>query len=299
MYVFRIHIRPRGGQAGIEETFAYCLRQKILGVGWRTDSNESTKDWEQYFREASEIHDNLQVCKYLKKWVSSGDLVWTRDSNGNYYLARVISGWEYLVTEEAIEKDIDVANVFRVEFQKVEIDMVPGKIVACFRASRTIQEIADHNAREYSKFLWNYLTKTSTYEIESGNELSIFTMLDDEETEDLFFLYLQSKGWFVMPNSRKKDTMSYEFYVVNPETSEIALTQVKTGDTFINKDDYSDTSKKVLLFQTNDLYEGENLKHLVCVSPEEILKFIESAMSWLPEAIRHKIEIGRSLSKKQ
>lgn len=248
MYVFRIHIRPKGGQAGIEETFDYCLRQKVLGVGWRTNTNESTKDWEQYLREASTIHENLQVCKYLKKWVKLGDLAWTRDYNGNYYLAKVTSGWEYFVTEEAVEKDIDIANVFRVEFKNVEIDMVPGKIVACFRASRTIQEVADHNAREYSKFLWNYLTNTNTYDVDSGNVSSIFTMLDDEETEDLFFLYLQSKGWFVIPNSRKKDTMNYEFYIVHPKTSEIALTQVKTGDTFINKEDYSGTSKKVFLF---------------------------------------------------
>ncbi len=45
------------------------------------------------------------------------------------------------------------------------------------------------------------------------------------------------------PKLQKKDTMNYEFDIVNPKNSEIALTQVKTGDTFINKEDYSGTSK--------------------------------------------------------
>jgi hypothetical protein len=41
-------------------------------------------------------------------------------------------------------------------------------------------------------------------------------MLDDEETEDLVFLNLQSQGWYVLPNSRKGDTMSFEYLAVNP-----------------------------------------------------------------------------------
>jgi|GEM_PF-2477087 hypothetical protein len=34
MYVFRIHIRPQGGSASVKESFEYCLKNKILGVGW-------------------------------------------------------------------------------------------------------------------------------------------------------------------------------------------------------------------------------------------------------------------------
>jgi hypothetical protein len=95
MYLFRIHIRPQGGSADMPTTFAYCLKNGILGVGWRTNSNRITKNWDEYFNEASQTHGNLQVCKYISKWVSEGDLVWTRDAVGQYYLARVTSGWEY------------------------------------------------------------------------------------------------------------------------------------------------------------------------------------------------------------
>ena len=65
MYVFRIHIRPQGGSADIQATFDHCLKKNVLGVGWRTNTNQNTKDWDEYYNEASQIHDNLNVCIYV------------------------------------------------------------------------------------------------------------------------------------------------------------------------------------------------------------------------------------------
>ena len=291
MYVFRMHIRPTGGEANMQTTFDYCLRNGLLGVGWRIDSQRNTKDWNEYFKEASQVYGRVQICKYIEKWVSEGDLVWTRDPEGQYYLARVISGWEYWAGSEAIEGDIDVANIFRCEFQKVDIDAVPGKVVACFRASRTIQEIADDKAAGYSKYLWNKLSNEQVYEIDKSEYSDIFMMLDDEETEDLVFLYLQSQGWYVLPNSRKADTMSFEYLAVNPLTGEKALTQVKTGKVDLDRDDYSPYPHKVFLFQSNERYEGSIADNVVCISRAELLKFLEKSITWLPKSFQSKMEI--------
>ena len=139
MNLFRIHIRPHGGNADMGLTFKYCLEKGILGIGWRTDSNNCTKDWDEYYREASEKYGyDSTICKYIYENVCCKDLIWTRDPFGEYYLASVISGWEYWVTDESKEKDIDIANIFCCKIQKVNIDAVPGKIIACFRASRSI-----------------------------------------------------------------------------------------------------------------------------------------------------------------
>lgn len=112
------------------------------------------------------MYDNLQTCTYLHARVRAGDLVWTRDPRGCYYLARVVSGWEYWTSDEAEEKDIDIANIFRCELRPVDPDMGPGKVAACFRATRTLQGIADPTAREYSKHLWNSLSGQPAYELE-------------------------------------------------------------------------------------------------------------------------------------
>jgi hypothetical protein len=291
MYVFRIHIRPQGGSADMPTTFNYCLKNGILGVGWRTNSNRNTKNWDEYFNEASQEYGDLPRCKYIKKWVSEGDLVWTRDAVGQYYLTRVISGWEYWTSQEAIDQDIDIANIFRVVFKPVDIDAVPGKIVACFRGPMSIQEIADEKAHEYSKYLWNTLSKEQVYQIDKSEFSDIFMMLDDEETEDLVFVYLQSQGWFVIPNSRKGDSMSFEYLAVNPKTGEKALTQVKTGEVAINKDDYVHYRQKIFLFQSNEIYTGVGANNIVCISRDELLKFLHKSIAWFPKAFQTKVDL--------
>lgn len=80
-------------------------------------------------------------------------------------------------------------------------------------------------------------------------------MLDDEETEDLVFLYLQSRGWYVVPHSRKGDTMTFEYLCVNPLNGQVAGTQIKTGNVAPNKDEYTQFGHKVFLFQAKDLFE--------------------------------------------
>jgi len=222
------------------------------------------------------------------RWVEEDDLVWTRDPDGEYYLAKVVSGWEYWISQEAIDRDIDIANIFRVEFRKVLIDEVPGRIVASFRAPRTIQRIVDERALEYSKYLWNLLSEEKVYRIDKSKFSDIFMMLDDEETEDLVFLYLQSKGWYVVPNSRKGDTMSFEYLAVNPKTGERALTQVKTGDVPLNRDCYKDYPYRIFLFQSNGNYEGKGGHNVTCLTRRELSDFLDKSINWIPRNFKHK-----------
>ena len=280
----------------MKDSFDYCLKNEILGVGWQIDSTKKPASWDAYIQEAEQIYDNLQVPKYIKKWVSEGDLVWTRDADGTYYLARVKSGGEYWIGADAIEKDIDLANIFRVQFIPVSLDAVPGKIVACFRPSRTIQEVASAPAIEYTKFLWNKLSGRKDYEVNREIAADIFEFLDDEETEDVIFLYMQSKGWFIVPNSRKKDTMSYEFYAVNPETGECAVSQVKTGSVSLDQDAYADLRETVFLFQSQENYMGQKHKNVLCLKRSEILDFMNGSYAWLPLWLQQKMNICRTLS---
>jgi hypothetical protein len=280
----------------MRDTFQYCLDMGVLGVGWQIQSTRTPASWEAYLEEAERIYDNVNVCKYIKKWVSGGDLVWTRDPEGKYYLARVDSGWEYWMPDEATDKDIDLANIFRVKFLAVSLDAVPGKVVACFRPPKTLQEICSASAIEYTKYLWNKLAGSADYEVNFAVASDIFEFLDDEETEDVVFLYLQSKGWFIVPNSRKMDTMKYEFYAVNPANGSRAVTQVKTGNVQIDQDDYASTSEIVYLFQSQEKYIGKRHKNVHCLQRQELLAFMNASYHWLPASLQRKLDINRSLA---
>jgi hypothetical protein len=214
-------------------------------------------------------------------------------------LARATSGWEYWSSPEAEEKDIDIANVFRCDIRPVPIDAVPGKVIACFRASRSIQEIACDLSLEYSKHLWNEINQTAAYAIDYSLIQDIFVFLDDQETEDAVFLFLQSHGWYVVPSSRKRDTMAFEYLVINPRTAEPAAVQVKTGATVLDRSHYAQWPTKVFLFQANNLYVGEEHPNITTLDPKEIKAFLSDARKWLPQVISKKlllVEKCRSLN---
>jgi len=160
---------------------------------------------------------------------------------------------------------------------------VPGKIIACFRAPRTIQATYDDAAIEYTKKLWNQLNSSPDYDVNKID--SIWSLLSDEQVEDLIFLYLQTKDWYVVPNSRKKDTMSYEFYLINKFTLERAIVQAKTGESYINLLDYYNVEDRVFIFQPHDNIRGEIKVNFSIIAKEEMESFIANNEGIIPKNI--------------
>ncbi|NOI29562.1 hypothetical protein [Vibrio coralliilyticus] len=291
MTIYRLHIRPKGGRAVPHESFAYCLKEQVLGLGWRVNSLSSLCPWENYLAEATlEYGDKeLSRVKYFKKNVKPNDLIWTRNTTGQYYLARVLSNWEYRDSPGA--KNADIVNVVRCQIKPVpNVDDVPGKVVACFRPTRTIQAIRNNSIATYSKFLWNGLVSEEFYDIDLDEASHIFSYLSAEETEDVIFIYLQYMGWILVPSSRRTDTMSYEYYAINKDSGQRAIVQVKTGGEQLDPSDWGDWKEKVFLFQSNGLYTQKGTETIECLEPSKIEEFLYDNMNILPKRIARWLE---------
>ena len=292
MTVFRIHIRPSGGANNQEMSFEYCLRHNVLGMGWSVEeTGKSRLSWDEYIAAASvkKGYDNVLSVRYLHREVKENDLIWTRDTMGRYYLGRVTSPWEYLANKESLQADI--VNFCRCKIFPVDIDDVPGKVVACFRPSRTIQAIWSETVDIYSQLLWNDISDTDQYSPQSPATADIYTFLDDLETENAVAIYLQQmRGWIYLPKSRKADTMGYEYILINRETFERAVVQVKTGKTSLNRDDWSNFPAKVFLFQSNNNYTGLMYNHVECIDPDELREFLFSNRKLLPQSIKRWVD---------
>lgn len=119
----------------------------------------------------------------------------------------------------------------------------------------------------------------------------IFAMLNPEQTEDLVFLYLQSRGWYVVPNSRKGNTLRFEFMLAHPETHEKAVTQVKTGDSRLNFDDYARDAERmrVFLFQSNGYYDGVRVDHVESINRSELEAFLREQIGLFPRSFQTKL----------
>lgn len=219
------------------------------------------------------------------------DIIWTRDLNGHYYLGKVESEWEYFSTRKS--KGVDIVNIVRCDLQKVEsVDDVPGKVIASFRPSRTIQAIRDVTTENYTKYLWNKLKQEDVYAVKQGNFKNVFSFLSSEETEDVFAIYLQTKNWIIIPNSRKVDTMKYEFYLIHKKTKNRAVVQVKTGHTPLDSTNWNNWKEEVFLFQANGIYRGKDAEHIIKVEPETIEKFMRANKCLLPKNILHWLNVA-------
>jgi len=94
-------------------SFAYCLKEQVLGVGWPVESVKRALEWDAYERLAEEEYGRKGVnrVRYLRDQVMPNDLIWTRDPHGKHFLARVrppkkrtraLPAWEYLNTSGGV-----------------------------------------------------------------------------------------------------------------------------------------------------------------------------------------------------
>jgi len=308
MRIYRLHIRPRGGGVDPVFSFSYCLKQKVLGVGWQVPvPSKRPLTWESYEKAGSKTYGDSRAIsrvRYLHDNVKPKDLIWTRDTMGKYYLAKVLaargkghedSAWEYLDTPDG--RAADIVNVVRCRILPVpQADDVTGKIVACFRPRLTIQSISDETTVLYSQLLWNRLTVSEEYKPSRIERCDVFSLLDDETIEDLIFIYLQCKGWIVVPNSRKADTMRYEFHAIHKKTRERAIVQVKSGQTRLETDSWGDFKEKVFLFQSHGHYTGVPTPNVIEITPRTIEHFMRSQIEIIPNAVRRLIEFAAKVN---
>ena len=298
MTVFRIHIRPYGGAGDPRKSFEYCRNHRILGMGWAVEeTGKSCLSWDEYIAAAESKYGYRAVSnvRRLKKEVKNNDLIWTHDRDGRYYLGRVVSPWEYLANEESLQADI--VNFCRCEkLFPLDVDAVPGKVIACFRPGQTFQPIRDQTVAIYSQFLWNRLSKADHYALES-QPTDIYAFLDDQATEDAVAIYLQMRGWLLLPESRKVDTMGYEYILINRKTLERAVVQIKSGNTSLDRDRWSGFGEeKVFLFQSYGKYTGSDHRQVECIDPDEIRSFIFSNRKLLPQSIKHWVDFVETQS---
>ena len=304
MSVFRIHIRPDGGAGDPRLSFEYCLEHGVLGMGWGLPQAEPDLNWDEYYAAAVAHygHADLDNVRRLHDKVRQHHLIWTRDTAGIYYLARVMGPWQYVGSDQAIEADI--INVVPCQIHRLQVDEVPGKVVACFRPPRTIQAIRDKTIVAYSRLLWNLYAGIQHYPPEEQPIRDIFALLDDKTTEDAVAIFLQSNGWLLVPGSRQANNMGYEYILIHRDKGQRAVVQVKTGHTELNLDhwamfaahlnDVADANTRVFLFQSYGNYTGEQHPSVQCIDPDELRQFLFANRSLLPRSISHWIDFVRA-----
>jgi hypothetical protein len=130
------------------------------------------------------------------------------------------------------------------------------------------------------------LSSSDEFEAAHGSLADIFSFLGAEAVEDVLFIYLQTRGWLVVPHSRKADTMGFEFILIHEKSKKRGIAQVKTGWTPLNREEWKDLTDEVFLFQTNGAYTGADTPGITCLEPNELRTFIVENLDIMPRAVQ-------------
>ena len=296
--VWRLNIKT-GASEGVDPR-KFCIDRRILGVGWPIDTEEEV-DWEKYYKLGEETYYNegdkgwWPAINAIRNRMQRNDLCWTRDWDGIYYLGRIVSDWIYRGGPDY--READVVNIRECDWKKAgEIDSVPGKVVNSFIPSRTVQAVDDKSVRLYSQYLFNSLSGEGHYPLRTV-AADLLSLVSSEDCEDLIGIFLQEKGYRMIPSSCKADTAAYEFVLKHTETGNAAVAQVKQGYVNLNVDDYSALPSEVYLFTTHGEYTGGTSKNVHCIDPEEIKTFALSRRNIMSDRLKTWIAIAEQLGK--
>lgn len=290
MNIWRINLKP-AAQSGIDSR-QHCLSNGLVGIGWQVERGSecvSGKIYEdratvEYYNEGDKSWWPAWNALYHKSKI--GDLIWTRDNVGIYYLGRIISDWFYDTSKEASKADI--VNVKKCDWKKIgTIESVPGKLVNSFIPARTIQCVNDSAVSLFSQLKYNELSESNLYSPKSLIGENIYSLLSSGDCEDALALYLQLKeNYAIVPSSCKYQTMAYEYELVHRVNRTKAVVQVKNGHVNLDAKRYKNIDSKVYLFTTKGNYFGTESDKVVFVDPEEIRKFLYEYEDYLPDKMK-------------
>ncbi|REL32985.1 hypothetical protein DYD21_14310 [Rhodohalobacter sp. SW132] len=303
MNIWRVNIKPASSE-GIDPR-SFCITRDILGIGWGIETDSETVTWDEYYSNANSLY-RLKLnykgwwpaLNALKNRIAEDDLCWTRDLDGIYYLGRITNPYWYYSNKPEFKK-ADVVNIRDCKWYKVgQVDSVPGTIVNRFTRGRTVEKVGDKNGtlREFSKYLFNTISNVQYYRIKQV-EADFYSLIHSDDCEDIIGLYLQSKGYYMIPSSCKKSTVNFEYVLKHKEDGHKAVAQVKKGKVDLNFNNYSELDAKVYLFTTKGKYLGKPSSNISVIEKEVLQDFVDKNYEILPNKIQTWLGIHNHLKK--
>lgn len=300
--LWRIHLKPKPHEETDPRRF--CFDRNVAGVGWPVKHEGATVDWGRYGALYPVCHpgdrSGLVATGFLRE-VRVGDLIWSRDWAGEYYLGRVTSPWRYEIDPEY--ERADIVNVVGCEWIRAgAVDVVPGRVVNAFRPARVLQRIRNEESLAYSMHLFsrrNDAEGTDFWQkrpsFRHGGDP--FYFLSPDDCEDLVGLYLQERGWTILPSTCKPSTQTYEYLLHHRETGETAAVQVKQGSKKLPVELYNDLQvDRFFLFATDGLYGGTPAPNVTCLDPVELRAYLLDRAVHLAPRLQMWVEVAARLA---
>lgn len=293
MTIWRLHIRP-GGITDNSNPTDFCIKNKVIAIGW------------PFKKEISDLQDAIRIAE--KEWphdiraftaaftafmvnIAIDDLVWFRNLEGKYFLARVTSEFKQINSPEAF--NAHCSNTRSADIKEIGTQVAGGLKNQFIRGS-TIRKVRNETLIDYTKLVaaekfpdkFHYdFSKPRSFE-------DIFSLLDPFDMEDVVGLYLEAeKSFCIIPSSRGNlsNTPFYEFELWQPSNRSFAYLQVKTGDkNKLNLDVYRNFKEELYVFSTAGYLNEDAIRdhpNIHLIGKERIITFLQKYDDSLPKNI--------------
>jgi hypothetical protein len=216
-----------------DDARAYCRQAGVVGIGWGR--------WTLKVPDGAPLGDVLAEIRGIEGWkpggntvrrlaenAQCGDLVWNRDSSGAYWLGRITGPWRFDGSSEASKWDLNNIRDCEWLLRSYRDWEVPGAVVRSFTGpGSSFSRVApdERGGWRVTELIWEQ-TKNPTAKPPTFNPEEIITeLLDPTDAEDIALLYLQSRGWLLLPSSRMNDTPLYEAALKHIDDGRLALSR--------------------------------------------------------------------------
>ena len=287
MNVWRLNIKP-AAKAGVNPQ-EFCFDRGLLGMGWPIDLSKAS--WEEYEKTARKKYEKKRrgwstALNGLRNRMQQGDLCWTRDRAGLYYLGRVSGPWVYCA--EPPFRDADIVNFRRCTWHRVGNEAeVPGNVAVSFARGGTLRRVKQKGACLYTACLYAELAGEPLDKEIAKQTCGLLDLLSHQDWEDLVGLYLQqNRGYLLVPSTCRPSTPMYEFVLVDPKTGEDAVVQVKSGKAALKPDEYSSIGQQVYLFAKSGKYPGSLPSNVECIELKTLEEWADKHTSALPSRMK-------------
>ena len=300
----------RSSVPGIDwtEQVAQCVDGDLIGIGWRIDELSSDTPLDvvlDTIRNNAEPGWGKRAADTVRRFgidAQVGDFVWTRDTFGRYLLCRITGPYRYDISGKA--KQVDVHQVRDADWAPDPLNDldVPGGVIRSFIGTgSSFSRIHDHGARVLTRFLWEKLHGRPLPDLAITPREVLTSHLDPYDVEDLIYVWLQSaRGYIALPRARQRDTPAYEWTMINRQSGDRGIVQIKTGSDPVDLKALSsavaDDSTETYAFATCETYLGNRDLVTEVIPVDELLVFAAEHPELLPTRVRTWFELAGTSS---
>lgn len=298
--VWRVRMESASKDVAVARQFA--IQNGIVGAGWGLNNPpnpgplpDGCDDVMLYKQQAKLIYPNDKSVEgaadnFAK--MGKGDICWMYVTHSGEYWCCRIQDDKFRYREAGDFDEHDLHIIRRCTWARAgAADAVPGVIRRAFAGQfGTISKIVNgaSSAIEAAEVILDQKTLTL--------DGDLFALASPEDFEDIVALYLQDKGWRILPSTAKASMASYEFVLVHQQTGKRAGVQVKSGDVSCLVQKVASDFDVFFVFLANPkaVVSGD-ANRITRLSREEIASYAKDNWNLLPRRLKLRWPISQDV----